>query len=128
MGGMRGDYHDGAAIGESLEPLLETTRLCEEGGLHYTLSQLFGGLGETRKTVNQKLEFLRGLKPAMANLRGGVSLLPGTREAALALEEGLISDELELIKPPFYLAEEVRDWIVDYLKEAAAENPRWNLL
>ena len=128
MGGMRGDSHDGAAVGENLEPLLETTRLCEEGGLHYTISQRFGGPGETRETVDQKLEFLRGLKPAMANLRVGISLLPGTREAALALDEGLIGDESELIKPTFYLAEEVRDWIVDYLKEAAAENPRWNLL
>ncbi|MCH7852492.1 MAG: cobalamin-dependent protein [Candidatus Marinimicrobia bacterium] len=128
MGGMGGDSHDGAAIGERLEPLLETTRLCEEGGLHYTISQRFGEPGETRETVDQKLEFLRGLKPAMANLRVGISLLPGTREAALALEEGLIGDESELIKPTFYLAEEVRDWIVDYLKEAAAENPRWNLL
>jgi len=128
MGGMGGDSHDGAAIEERLEPLLETTRLCEEGGLHYTISQRFGEPGETRETVDQKLEFLRGLKPAMANLRVGVSLLPGTREAALALEEGLISDESELIQPTFYLAEEVRDWIVDYLKEAAAENPRWNLL
>ena len=128
MGGMRGDSHEGAAVGENLEPLLETTRLCEEGGLHYTISQRFGGPGETRETVDQKLEFLRGLKPAMANLRVGISLLPGTREAALALDEGLIGDESELIKPTFYLAEEVRDWIVDYLKEAAAENPRWNLL
>jgi len=128
MGGMRGDSHDGAAIGERLEPLLETTRLCEEGGLHYTISQRFGEPGETRETVDQKLEFLRGLKPAMANLRVGISLLPGTREAALALDEGLISDESELIKPTFYLAEEVRDWIVDYLKEATAEHPRWNLL
>ena len=128
MGGMRGDSHDGAAVGENLDPLLETARLCEEGGLHYTISQQFGGPGETRATVDQKLEFLRGLKPAMANLRVGISLLPGTREAALALDEGLISDESELIKPTFYLAEEVRDWIVDYLQEAAAENPRWNLL
>ena len=128
MGGMGGDSHDGAAIGERLEPLLDTTRLCEEGGLHYTISQRFGEPGETRETVGQKLEFLRGLKPAMANLRVGVSLLPGTREAAIALDEGLIKDESELIKPTFYLAEEVRDWIVDYLKEAAAENPRWNVL
>ncbi len=128
MGGMGGDSHDGAALGERLEPLLETTRLCEEGGLHYTISQRFGEPGETRETVDQKLEFLRGLKPAMANLRVGISLLPGTREAALALDEGLIGDESELIKPTFYLAEEVRDWIVDYLKDAAAENPRWNLV
>ena len=128
MGSMRGDSHDGSALDESLEPLLETCRLCEEGDLHYTISQRFGDPGETRETVERKLDFLRSVRPAVANLRVGVSVLPGTREAAKAVEEGLISDESELVRPVFYLAEEVRDWIVDYLKDQAAQNPRWNLL
>jgi hypothetical protein len=63
----------------------------------------------------------------MANLRVGVSVMPGTEVASIALKEGLIADESELIKPTFYVAEGVRDWIVDYLKEQAAQNPRWNL-
>ena len=54
--------------------------------------------------------------------------MPGTPVAALALEEGLIADESELIEPTFYLAEPVKDWIVDYLKDQAAQNPRWNLM
>jgi hypothetical protein len=77
--------------------------------------------------VENKLEFLRGLKPSLANLRVGVSVMPGTDVAALALEEGLISDESELIEPTFYIAGGVRDWIVDYLNEEAANHPRWNL-
>ena len=128
MGGMRGDSHDGPILGERLEPLLETARLCDEGGLRYTVSQIFGEPGETRETVEQKLDLLRSLNPALANLRVGVSILPGTDVAAQAIEEGLIGDESELIRPTFYLAEEVRDWIVDYLKEEAAQRPRWNLL
>ena len=36
--------------------------------------------------------------------------------AARALAEGRITDEAELIKPTFYLAESVQDWIVDYLQ------------
>ena len=64
----------------------------------------------------------------MANLRVGISILPGTREAKLAVEEGLVADERELIRPTFYLAPGVRDWIVDHLQEAAADQPRWNLL
>ena len=60
-------------------------------------------------------------------------LLPGWQKEAAgnfakALEEGQISDESELIRPTFYLAEGVRDWIVDYLKEEASQHPRWNLL
>lgn len=128
MVGMPGDSHEGVALDECLEPLLETCLLCEAAGLHYTISQVFGEPGETRQTVERKLAFLRRLKPAMANLRIGVSILPGTAVAARALEEGIIADEAELIRPTFYLAAEVGDWLVDYLKAEAAENPRWNLL
>ena len=128
LGGAGGDGRTGAAPDGSLQALLETCRLCEAGGLHYTLTQTFGGPGETRDTVERKVAFLRGLKPAMANVRIGVSILPGTAVAAKALEEGLISDEAELIRPTFYLAAEVRDWLVDYLKAEAAQNSRWNLL
>ena len=110
---------DGGATG--------STPLCEEGGLHYTIARTFGEPGDTRETVEQKLDFLRRINPALANLRVGVSIMPGTDVAARALEEGLISDESELIKPTFYVAEEVRDWIVPYLEEQAAGNPRWNL-
>jgi radical SAM superfamily enzyme YgiQ (UPF0313 family) len=127
MAGMPGDSHEGVALDRSLEPLLESCLLCEAGGLHYTISQVFGEPGETRQTVERKLAFLRRLKPAMANLRIGVSILPGTALAARALEEGIIDAEAELIRPTFYLAATVRDWIVDYLKAAAADNPRWNL-
>ena len=67
--------------------------------------------------MRKNLTLLRRLKPSMANLRVGVSIMPGTREAQLAVEEGLVEDESELIRPTFYLAPDVKDWIVDYLKE-----------
>ena len=78
--------------------------------------------------MEEKLAFLRDLRPAVANLRVGVRMLPGSAVAAQAKEEGLIGDEGELIRPTFYLAEPVRDWIVDHLKAEAGKNPRWNLL
>lgn len=80
-----------------------------------------------RRTVEEKLDFLRSIKPAVANLRIGVSILPGTDVAAQALAEGVIEDEVDLIKPTFYLAASVRDWIVDDLQAEAAKYPRWNL-
>ena len=128
MGNTRGDPHDGASLNDRLEPLLEVCRLCEEGDLHYTISQTFGEPGETRETVAGKLDFLRQLKPAVANLRVGVSIMPGSEVASLALAEGMISDEAELIRPTFYLADAVKPWIVDHLKAEADQNPRWNLV
>ena len=111
-----------------LEPVREVCRLCEEGNLHYTISQNFGEPGETPDTVERKLDFLRGLNPAMANLRIGVRILPGSPVTQIALQEGLITDESELIKPIFYVAEAVRDWIEDRLRAEAVQYPRWNLM
>jgi len=128
LGGMGGESRDLVALEESLGALRETCSLCEAGGLHYTISQVFGEPGETQQTVERKLAFLHTLSPAMANVRIGISMLPGTAVAARALEEGLIADEAELIRPTFYVAPEVRDWLVDRLKAEAAHNPRWNLL
>jgi hypothetical protein len=115
-------------LAERLQPALDTCRLCEEHGLNYTLSVTFGEPDETRQTVAAKLDFLRGVKPSLANLRVGVSVLPGTAVAARALAEGLIADEAELVEPTFYVAPAVRDWIVDTLLAEKAANRRWNVL
>jgi B12 binding domain len=128
MGGMRGDPHDGLGLGARVAPMLETCRLCEEQDLHYALSIAFGEPGETRATVEEKLDFLRSIHPALATLRIGVNMLPGTAIAAQALAEGRITDEAALIKPTFYLAESVQDWIVDYLQAAKQHHPRWHLV
>ena len=103
-------------------------QLCEDGDYITHISQGFGEPGETRETVEEKLAFLRDLRPAMANLRVGVRMMPGSPVAALARSEGIISDESELIKPIFYLAESVRDWLLDSLQAEASQNPRWNVM
>lgn len=122
-----GNPNDKGSMLEETDQLTEVCRIAEEGGLHYNIGKTFGEPGETRETVEQKLDFLRSINPAMANLRVGVSVMPGTEVAVIAKKEGLIDDESELVKPTFYIAEGVRDWIVDYLKEQVEQNPRWNL-
>ena len=101
--------------------------MCEKWGLHYTISQRFGSPGETKQTVDAKLEFLRNLNPSLVNLRVGISLMPGTAEARTALLESVISAESDLIYPTFYIDPEVKPWLLEYLSAEVAENPRWNL-
>ena len=128
MAGQGGDSNEVVTLRENLEQLREACRLCEAGGLHYIVSQSFGGPDETPDTVEEKLAFLRTLSPSLANLRVGVRMLPGSAVSARALQEGLISAETDLLPPTFYLAEPVRDWIVDHLRAEASQHPRWNLL
>ena len=127
MTGQGGGADEGVALGDSLERLRQVCHTCEDGGLHYSISQTFGDPGETAESVEEKLAFLRSINPALANLRVGVRMLPGSDIAAKAVEDGLISEEAELIKPTFYVEESVKDWIVDHLKAQASQNPRWNV-
>jgi radical SAM superfamily enzyme YgiQ (UPF0313 family) len=122
-----GNPGDMGSMVEENDALAEVCRMCDEGGLHYNLGKQFGEPGETRESVDNKLDFLRSVNPALASLRVGVSVMPGTEVALIAKKEGLIKDESELVKPTFYIADEVKDWIVDYLKEQVENEPRWNL-
>ena len=128
MGGSGGDGDPMLDLDGRLGPLQEACRLCEEGDLEYAVSQCFGEPGETAETVERKLTFLSNLRPTMASLRVGVRVLPGTPVAQAALRDGLITDDAQLLRPTFYLADTVRHWIVDRLKVEAERHPTWNLI
>jgi len=115
-------------LGERLDRVRQFTTLCAQGDLPFTLAMNFGNPGETRATVEHKVAFLRETAPAFATLRVGTRVLPHTHVARTALEEGLITAEADLLQPTFYLATGVRDWLVEYLRTAAATQPRWHLM
>ena len=121
------DAHDPDDLSDRLNQMLEVCRLCEEGGLPYTIGQTFGAPGETRETVDRKLAFLQDINPTVANLRVGIRMLPGSRSADQAKSEGLVFEERDLLLPTFYVAESVKDWIVDHLQTEADKNPNWSI-
>ncbi len=112
---------------DRLNGLEAMAHLCVKAGLPFTMNMGFGEPGESRESVEWKLEFLRSVKPAFAVLRLGTRVLPNTAVAQTALEEGLIESQSELIRPIFYIDENVRDWLGDRLREETAVHPRWNL-
>ena len=126
--GTAGHAAEPAALGEHLDQLSRMTSLCHRGGLPFTLSMSFGTPGETRLTVEQKLAFLRQATPAFATLRVATRILPQTALARQAIEEGVIRQEADLLRPTFYLVAGMRAWLVDHLRAAVATQPRWHLL
>lgn len=114
-------------LSERLNGLETMAHLCDKVGLPFTMNVAFGEPGETRESVERKIEFLEGVKPAFAVLRLGTRVLPNTAVAQTAIEEGLIESESDLLRPVFYIEEEVRDWLGDRLREEVEAHPRWNL-
>ena len=121
------DAHDPDDLSVRLDQMLQVCRLCEESDLPYTVGQTFGAPGETRETVERKLAFLRGINPAVANLRVGIRMLPGSKSTDQARSEGRVFDDGDLIQPTFYVAKSVEDWIVGHLQTEASHNPNWNV-
>ncbi len=114
-------------LSERLSGLEATARLCEKAGLPFTMNVSFGEPGESRESVERKLEFLDSVKPAFVALRLGTRILPNTGLARTALDEGLIESESDLLMPQFYIEREVREWLGDRLREESESHPRWNL-
>lgn len=102
--------------------------MCGAADLPYTMTVSFGEAGETEDSVRTKLEFLRDTDPALAILRVGIRVLPGTREAKMAITEGIIESESDLIRPVFHVEESVQSWIEEELESAVRGRPRWNLM
>jgi hypothetical protein len=121
------DAYDPQDLDVRLQQMLQVCKLCEKGDLPYTVGQTFGAPGETPETVEQKLTFLRSINPTVANLRVGIRMLPGSRSTQQARSDGRIFDDGDLIQPTFYIAESVKDWIVDHLQTEASHNPKWSV-
>ena len=123
--------NEGSATAEDLtsrlNQLRETSAICKSVELPHTMNVAFGLPGETEETVNEKLDFLRETQPVFVVLRVGNRLLPYSTLSRIAIEEGVIANEEELLEPRFYVNSAVRDWLPERLQNEASEHPRWNV-
>lgn len=111
--------------GFELRQVERTLKLLQAANLPFTCFLLLGGPGETRETVQESVAFLETYQPKMVNLKAGIRIHPGLPLHRLALAEGVVKPEDNLLWPKFYLAPAIREWIWDYLGEVSARHPNW---
>lgn len=100
---------------------------CQREGLACNAFLLLGGPGEDRESVEESIELLERFQPNQVTVTVGIRLYPGCELTRLAQREGIITAATDLLKPQFYLATGVREWIWDYLESVLARQPRWTL-
>lgn len=86
---------------------------------------LLGGPGETRATVEQSLAFADSLNLEAMKITVGIRIYPNTPLAKLAVQEGMITPEDDLLFPRFYLARGLEDWIFETVESWTSQRPRW---
>jgi len=113
--------------GFTKEQLRIAAEKLEKAGINYILSLLIGGPGEDRATIEETVEFLEPRTPFLLDFSVGMRLMPNTRLRDIAVKEGIISDDDPLMEPKFYISDDIKDWIEDYLNEACLRHPNWSL-
>ena len=77
---------------------------------------LLGGPGETRRTVRESLDFADSLDLEMLKTTIGIRIYPGTPLARLAVDEGMIASDDDLLLPRYYLRRELAACIHDIVQ------------
>ncbi len=79
---------------------------------------IFGGPGETRKTLKQGCLNLRYLKGAVVFGFCGIRVIPDTRIHRIAVSEGVISEHQSLLRQVFYFSKDIsKKYIEDTIKQ-----------
>jgi radical SAM superfamily enzyme YgiQ (UPF0313 family) len=86
---------------------------------------LLGGPGETRESVLESLAFVDSLPLEQGKTTCGIRIYPDTALARAAVADGMISPEDDLLRPKFYLARELEEWLPETLATWMADRPRW---
>jgi len=131
-----GSFDDGVlALGRRPFTVADAHRcfqLCEEEGLAHMPQLLLGGPGETTATVEGNRDHLKRRRPIMVDVSYGMRVLPlaGLRE--VAVDEGVVAADDDLLTPRFYLSEHLRgreEWLQSRARRLArfrvSSLPQW---
>ena len=86
---------------------------------------LLGGPGETCDTVLESLAFADSLPLDFLKLTAGIRIYPDTELARIAIFEGVIAADNDLLLPQFYLAKGLEGWLQDEIARWTATRSNW---
>jgi len=99
--------------------------LLEAVQIRYNAFLLLGGPGEDRASVRESVELMERFSPNQMSVTVGIRIYPHCALSRIAEEEGSLPAGASLLRPRFYLAPAVVDWIWDYLEPVMRRNPHW---
>lgn len=107
------------------EDLRRASRLCHQYGIKFAHSLIFGGPGETPETVEQTIALMEELRPTAVIAFIGIRVLPGTGMVDLALRDGQIDPDDNLLYPKFYVSDSLGDELIDRIERYAGSHSNW---
>ena len=107
------------------DDLREASALCHKHHLKFCHSLIFGGPGETQQTVTETIDLMDELKPTAVMALTGIRVLPGTGMVEIALRDGQIDDDDDLLYPKFYISPALGDELIERIETYARAHSNW---
>jgi radical SAM superfamily enzyme YgiQ (UPF0313 family) len=86
---------------------------------------MLGGPGETRDSVEETLAFVSGLNLDALKITIGIRIYPHTKLSKTAVQDGLITEEDDLLFPKFYMVRGLEGWLRETVAKKLREHPSW---
>jgi len=107
------------------EDVIRISETLHQYGIRRMGFLLLGGPGETMETVMQSLHFADALQLESMKITTGIRIYPYTALARIAVSEGVIASADELMFPRFYMAENLKDRLLETVTDWMKVRPNW---
>jgi radical SAM superfamily enzyme YgiQ (UPF0313 family) len=101
------------------------SRACRDAGIDFCHSLLFGGPGESAKTIRETVTLIDQTAPRAAVAMAGIRIYPGTGLERIARAEGKVPPGEGLLTPRFYFSDMGADALRAELRARSAGRRNW---
>ena len=105
--------------------VLDAAKMLSDCGIHTLGFLMLGGPGETRDSVEETLAFVSGLNLDALKITIGIRIYPHTKLSKTAVQDGLITEEDDLLFPKFYMVRGLEGWLRETVAKKLREHPNW---
>jgi radical SAM superfamily enzyme YgiQ (UPF0313 family) len=109
----------------TIENVIRSSECCSANGINHCHYILFGGPGEEGDTIEESFQLMDRLDPTAVIAMLGIRIYPGTEMERIALSQGVIRQDSNLIYPHFYISPALGGRLEGIIKEKALERKRW---
>jgi radical SAM superfamily enzyme YgiQ (UPF0313 family) len=108
------------------EDIRRACQHCREAGLNFALYLLLGGPGEDEATLRETIDLVDRLDPTAVIVMQGIRIYPGTPLQGIAVQEGLIARDDNLLEPRFYISPLIGpERLIEIVTGAAMKRRGW---
>jgi radical SAM superfamily enzyme YgiQ (UPF0313 family) len=107
------------------EEIIQSSKMCSKLMVNHCHYLLFGGPGENEETIEESFHLMDQLDPTAVIAMLGIRIYPGTEMERIALSQGIIRQDFNLVYPHFYISPALGARLSKIIQEKALARKRW---